>query len=462
MEKQNWEIELSYKPVNVYEKLTAEEVVTITQYAEGYKVFLDNAKIEREAVKEAIRLAEDNGYVAYTFGDRIEKGGKYYYNNRGKGLCLFRVGSESIENGARIVAAHIDSPRIDLKPRPLYEDGQMAFLKTHYYGGIKKYQWTAIPLALHGTVAKTDGTTVDITIGEDFDDPIFYINDLLPHLAKDQVVKSASEVINGEQLNILIGSVPYNDDTVKERIKTNILSILHEKYDIKESDFLSAELCAVPAMKARDVGLDRSLIAAYGHDDRVCAYPALTALLETTDEKNTLMVILADKEETGSGGNTGIKSSIYFDILEEITAAEGANYRLVKSKTQCLSADVNAAFDPNFAEVYERRNSSYINNGVVVTKYTGSRGKSGTSDASAEFFAKVRKILEEHDIVWQPGELGKVDQGGGGTVAVYISEQNVDVIDIGVAVISMHAPYEVISKADLYMTHKLCQAFYEA
>jgi len=444
------------KEKNVYSCLTEEDEKQMAEFAANYSAFLDRSKTEREAVVYAISDAEKAGFKPYKFGQALKEGDKLYYNNRGKELILFVIGSENVENGINISAAHIDSPRIDLKQHPLYEEGEMAFFKTHYYGGIKKYQWTAIPLALHGKVIKGDGSEVDIIIGEDDSDPVFYINDLLPHLAKDQVSRSLGDGIPGEKLNLLVGSRPLADG---KDIKLAVMKLINEKYGIVEDDFISAELTAVPAFKARDVGFDRSLIAGYGHDDRVCAYPALRALIDADKPKNTAMVILADKEEVGSGGATGMQCDIFTDLIGEIARALGANENAVRANSKCLSADVNAAYDPNFGEVYESRNSSFINRGVVMTKFTGSRGKSGTSDATAEFVGYVRKMFNEAGVVWQTGELGKVDQGGGGTVAIYIAEKNIDVVDLGVPVISMHAPYEVISKADLYMTYKAFLCF---
>lgn len=444
------------KEKNVYSYLDGEEEKLLNEFAKDYAAFLDKAKTEREAVDFAVNAAKEAGFKPYSFGQSLKAGDKLYYNNRGKQIILFVIGTDNIENGINISAAHIDSPRIDLKQHPLYEDGEMAFFKTHYYGGIKKYQWTTIPLALHGKVIKADGSEVDIIIGEDESDPVFYINDLLPHLAKDQVSKSLGEGIPGEKLNLLVGSKPLEDG---KDIKVAVMKLINEKYGIVEDDFISAEISAVPAFKARDIGFDRSLIGGYGHDDRVCAYPALRAIIDGGIPKNTAMVILADKEEVGSGGATGMQCDVFTDIIADISKSLGANEHTVRANSKCLSADVNAAFDPNFADVYESRNSSYVNRGVVMTKFTGSRGKSGTSDATAEFVGYVRKIFNENGIVWQTGELGKVDQGGGGTVAVYIAEKNIDVVDLGVPVISMHAPYEVISKADLYMTYKAFLAF---
>lgn len=451
--------ELEYKNRSAFESISEDELERSFAYAESYKLFLDNCKTEREAVKYSVAMAKRRGYTEYRLGDDIAVGGKYYYNNRGKQLVVFRVGEEPLENGAYIMAAHIDSPRLDLKQNPLYEDSGLGLFKTHYYGGIKKYQWTAVPLALHGIVMKSDGTSVDICIGEDEDEPIFYVSDLLPHLAKDQMSKSLAEGITGEGLNIIVGSEPYREEETDGAIKLNLLRILNEKYGMCEEDFLSAELTAVPAMHARDIGLDRSLIAGYGHDDRVCAYSEPTALLDSNDTAKTVFAVLADKEETGSDGVSGMQSEIFADILAEVCEARGANYRVVKANSKCLSADVNAAYDPNFPEVLEKKNACYANCGVVLSKFTGARGKSGTSDATSEFTAYVRSFLNKNGVVWQMAELGKVDQGGGGTVAKFIANMNIDTIDVGVPVISMHAPYEAISKLDLYMTYKAFCAF---
>ncbi len=452
--------ELLYKNKSAFDSISEDELERSFAYAESYKLFLDSGKTEREAVKYAISMAKRHGYTEYFLGDEIFEGGKYYYNNRGKQLILFKIGEESLEkNGAYIMAAHIDSPRIDLKQNPLYEDSGFGLFKTHYYGGIKKYQWTTVPLALHGIVIKSDGSSVDICIGEDEDEPIFYISDLLIHLAKDQMSKTLADGITGEGLNIIVGSEPFREEETDGAIKLNLLRILHEKYGICEEDFISAELTAVPAMRARDIGLDRSLIGGYGHDDKVCAYSEITALFDTENNSKTVFAILADKEETGSDGVTGMQSQLFADILAEVCEAKNANYRIVKANSKCLSADVNAAFDPNFPDVLERNNASYINCGVVLSKFTGSRGKSGTSDATSEFTAYVRNMLNENGVSWQMAELGKVDQGGGGTVAKYIANMNIDTIDVGVPVISMHAPYEAISKLDLYMTYKAFCAF---
>jgi len=436
-----------------------EKIKTADQYCEGYKAFLDAAKTEREAVIFALDLAKKNGYTEFDTSKKYSPGDKVYYNNRGKALILAIIGTEPIENGVSIMASHIDSPRIDLKGRPLYEDAELSYFKTHYYGGIKKYQWTAIPLSLHGVVIKADGTPVTITIGEDETDPVFCITDLLPHLAQDQMKRTVSEAIRGEELNILIGSRPFRDDEASEKVKLNVMKMMNEKYGFVESDLLSAELELVPTFKARDIGFDRSLVGGYGQDDRVCAYTSLTATMNAKDVKRTIVTILADKEEVGSDGNTGLNSSYLKYFIADLAKPFGVEGRTVLSNSKCLSADVNAAFDPTFPEVTEKKNVAFINYGVVVTKYTGSRGKSGTSDASAEFVGEVTRMLNKENILWQHGELGKVDQGGGGTVAAYVAYLNVDVIDIGVPVLSMHAPFEITSKIDVFATYEAFCSF---
>jgi len=451
---------LSYKRKNVFEEASTEQIKAIYDYSVGYMKYLDDAKTEREATDATIALVEAKGYTEYKFGDKISVGDKKYYNNHGKSIIVFKVGNEDIEkNGIRILASHIDSPRIDLKQVPLYEESGMAFLKTHYYGGVKKYQWTAIPLALHGVMVKADGEVVNVKIGEDESDPIFYINDLLPHLAQNQVQQPLATAIAGETLNILVGGLPYADSEVSDKIKLTVLSMLHDKYGVTEEDFLSAELSLVPAFKARDIGFDRALIGAYGHDDRVCSYPAVTALLDSPDTEHTVMVVLADKEEIGSVGMTGMQSDVLVDIIDLIAESLGKNGILIRGNSKCLSADVTACFDPNFPEVYEKRNSAMISCGTCMSKFTGSRGKSSTNDASAEYVAYVRKLFAENGVIWQTAELGKVDQGGGGTVAMYIANHNIETVDLGVPVISMHAPYEVVSKADVYSTYQAFCAF---
>ena len=445
---------------SIYETVDKAGLDAIFAYADEYKKFLDAAKTEREATTLAVSMAERAGYTPYTFGDDLKPGDRRYFVNKGKGIYLFRIGTAPLsEVGFRILAAHIDSPRIDLKQNPLYEDSGMSFFKTHYYGGIKKYQWTALPLALHGVIVRADGETVTVSIGEDAGDPVFYINDLLPHLGQEQAQQPLGKAISGESLNLLVGGIPVADGKEGEAIKLNVLRLLNEKYGVKEEDFLSAELSAVPAERARDVGFDRAFISAYGHDDRCCAYPALTALFDTENNDKTVFVILADKEEIGSNGNTGMRCRLFPDLLDSISLALGENPAAVRHVSHCLSADVNAAFDPNFPEVYEKRNSALISCGPAMSKFTGSRGKSGSNDASAEYVGFVRRLFTEAGVAWQAAELGKVDIGGGGTVAMFIAEQNIDTVDLGVPVISMHAPYEVISKADLYALHQAFSAF---
>lgn len=436
------------------------QIKNVDTFCESYKTFLDNAKTEREAVVESIKLAKEHGFEEYNPDKKYQPGEKFYYINRGKCIILTIIGTEPIEKGIKIAAAHIDSPRIDLKQNPVYEDNELALFKTHYYGGIKKYQWTAIPLSLHGVVFNKNGEKVEIVIGEDDNDPVFCLTDLLPHLAAEQMKKPLSEAIKGEELNLLIGSRPFKDDEISEKVKLNILNILFEKYNIIEDDFISAELEIVPNFKARDVGFDRSMIGAYGQDDRVCAYTALQAILDCNNPKHTVMTILSDKEETGSDGNTGLQSAYLKYFISDIAKMYGIEGRTVLSNSECLSADVNAGFDPTFPDVTDKRNVARLNYGVCVTKYTGARGKAGTSDASAEFVSRVRQLLDKNDVIWQTGELGKVDAGGGGTVAAYIANLNVDVIDVGVPVLSMHAPFEVTSKIDVYMAYKAFSVFF--
>ena len=431
----------------------------ITAFCEGYKNFLAKGKTEREAAKEAIKIAEAAGFAPYVQGKKYEAGEKYYVNNRGKTVAFVVVGKNTVDSGTMITAAHIDSPRIDLKPNPLYEDTEMALFKTHYYGGIKKYQWTAMPLALHGVFAKKDGTVTEVCIGEDENDPCFVITDLLPHLAQEQYKRTLNEGIKGEELNILIGSRPFKDDKASELVKLNIMAILNEKYGVTEEDFLSAELECVPAAKPCDIGFDRSLIGSYGHDDRVCAYPALIAITEVENPEKTAIAILTDKEEIGSDGNTGLNSDFLRYVVRDIAEAQGVDYTVALRNSKCLSADVNAGLDPTFKDVMEAKNAARLNYGAVITKYTGARGKSGTSDASAEYVAYVRNMLDEAGIIWQTGELGKVDLGGGGTVAMYIANMGVDVVDLGVPVLSMHAPFEVVSKLDVYETYRTMYEF---
>ena len=455
--------QLFFKSKNGFETLSEEDIQKAYDFCEGYKKYMDNGKTEREVTTETVKILEANGFKPYKFGGKFIPGDGVYINNRGKYVLAARIGSKLADSGANIIAAHIDSPRIDLKQRPLYEDNGFAFFKTHYYGGIKKYQWLTLPLALHGVIVKANGESVTINIGEDENDPVFCITDLLPHLAKDQYSKNLSDAVSGEGLNILIGSRPFKDDKASEKVKLNILNLFYEKYGIVEGDFISAELSLVPAEKARDIGFDRSMVGAYGHDDRICAYPPLMALIENKNPEYTAILILADKEEIGSEGNTSMNSHIFRDFMEDMARTRGSREDCVAEmfmNSKCLSADVNAAFDPNYADVYESRNSAFMNNGVVMTKYTGSRGKSGSSDANAEFIGYLRKLFDDSGILWQTSELGKVDQGGGGTVAAYIANHNVEVIDLGVPILSMHAPFELASKIDIYMMYEASKAFY--
>ena len=452
---------LFYTQKNVYDIISEDEKKKVSKYSEDYKAFITEARTERECVDLAVRLAEAKGFKAFEPGMPVKAGEKYYRVNRGKALMLAVIGKEGLEKGMNIAAAHIDSPRLDLKQLPLYEDGEMAFFKTHYYGGIKKYQWVTIPLEIRGTVALKDGGAVKVSVGADKGDPQFVITDLLPHLGADQMKKNAAEVIAGEALNVLIGSTPVEGEGA-DRVKLGVMAILNEKYGITEEDFLSAELEVVPAFEARDVGFDRSLIGGYGHDDRVCAYAELAAVLETEKPSRTAFCILADKEEIGSIGVSGMKSAAFELFVEELCDEQSVKLSRCLGNSFCISADVCNAFDPNYPEVSEKRNNAKANYGVGICKFTGARGKSGSSDASAEVVAKLRKIFAENEVVWQMAELGKVDQGGGGTVAAYMADRNIDTIDAGVPVLSMHAPYEVVAKADCYMTYKAILALYRS
>lgn len=444
---------------NAFLRMSDSEIKKCDKFCEGYKRFLDEAKTEREAAGYIEREAMAAGFVKFDKKKKYKAGDKVYLINREKSAILAVIGSEPIENGVNLLAAHIDSPRLDMKQNPLMEKDEVGYFKSHYYGGIKKYQWTTVPMSLHGVIVKADGSKVIVKIGEDENDPVFCVSDLLPHLATAQMKRPANEIIKGEELNLIIGSRPFKDDEVSEKVKLNLLAILNKKYGITEADFLSAELEAVPAFKARDIGFDRSLVGAYGQDDRVCAYTELSAILEAKNLKKTAVAILTDKEETGSDGNTGLQSAYLKYFIADLAATFGARARDVLSNSKCLSADVNAAFDPTFADAFEKNNSCVLNGGVCVTKYTGSRGKSGTSDASAEFVGEVRAILDKNGVIWQTGELGKVDIGGGGTVAKYIANLDVDTIDVGVPVMSMHAPFEITAKTDVYAAYKAFEAF---
>lgn len=443
-------------------KLSDEELQNADDFSVDYKKFLDYSRTERDAVKYSIDVAQSNGFTEFDPDKSYKAGDKIYLNNRGKALLLAVIGKKGVTEGANLAIAHIDSPRIDLKPSPLYEANNIALFKTHYYGGIRKYHWLAMPLALHGVVAKTDGTVVDIRFGDDESEPCLCITDLLPHLAQEQAAKPLGKAITGEELNVLVGSRPITNDEDSELVKLNVMSILNKKYGITEDDFLSAELCLVPTYKTRDVGFDSSLLGGYGHDDRCCAYPALMAAIDTEIPERTSITVLCDKEEVGSDGNTGMQSDFLRYFIYDLAKADGVDGWRAISKSKCLSADVNAAFDPTYASCFEAKNSSYINEGVVISKYTGHGGKSGTSDASAEFMGEIRTILEKNDILWQVGELGRVDLGGGGTIAKFVANMNVDVVDLGVPVLSMHAPFELISKIDIYMAYRAFYALFNS
>ena len=436
----------------------------IMNYADGYIKFMNMSKTEREIIKQSKKIAESNGFKNINECESLKAGDKVYYINREKSMYLAVIGKENIENGINIIGAHADSPRLDLKPNPLYEDGELAYLKTHYYGGIKKYQWTTIPLSIHGVICKSDGEKVEVNIGEDENDPIFTITDLLPHLAQDQMEKKLRNGINGEDLNLLVGSIPYDKD-IPEAVKLNILNILNKKYGMTERDFVSSELELVPAMKCRSMGFDESMVAGYGQDDKICVYTELTAIVDLKEvPSKTAVCIIADKEEIGSMGNTGMESHVFEYFMSEILNKLGENRPNLLEKVFCnskmLSADVDAGFDPIYANVSDKNNAGFIGRGIALNKYTGSRGKSGASDANAEFVAEVRKIFEENDVKYQVTELGKVDVGGGGTIAYILANKGIDVIDCGVPVLSMHAPYEVTSKLDLYEAYKGYSAFF--
>ena len=432
------------------------------EFCEGYKTFMNSSKTERECVNTIIDKAKKNGYVEFDKNNsKLTAGAKYYVNNRGKAVILLTAGKEKIDKGINFVISHIDSPRIDLKPNPLYEADEISYFKTHYYGGIKKYQWPTVPLSMHGRIFKEDGSFIDISVGDKENDPKFIITDLLPHLAHEQDKRTLKEGIKGEELNVVIGSIPFmdGDEEIKNAVKENSLKILNSNYGIKEKDFARAEIEFVPANNACDIGFDKSMIAAYGQDDKVCAYPALIAELENIDPTLTSIAVFTDKEEIGSEGNTGMVSNYLFDFVEDLADIENVKARDCYKKSICLSSDVNSAYDPTFSDVFEKMNSSYINKGVVLTKYTGHAGKSGSNDASAETMAKVIGLMDAKNVVWQIGELGKVDIGGGGTIAKYVSQRNVDTIDVGVAVLSMHSPYELTSKLDIYHTYLAYKAF---
>ena len=458
-EKSERKDRLFYKQKNGYELIDEKELELLEAYCKKYMVFLNEAKTEREAVSEGIKLAESRGFVPYKTGMELKPGTKVYSSNRGKALMLAVIGKKPLSEGIVIAAAHVDSPRLDLKQVPLYEDNGICYFKTHYYGGIKKYQWLTIPLELHGVVVLKNGETIDICIGKDKTDPIFQITDLLPHLAKEQRKKTSDEFIPGENLNLIVGTIPDKED-VTERVKLAIMDTLNKKYGIIEEDFLSAELSAVPAFEVRESGLDRSLIAGYGHDDRVCAYAELAAIMETESPEKTAVCILADKEEIGSAGVSGMKSMAFERFVGDLCDTQNVKLSHCFANSLCISADVSNAFDPVYPDVSEKRNSAKVNYGMSLCKFTGHGGKSDSSDASAELVARLRSIFAENKVVWQMSELGKVDQGGGGTVAMYMAERDIDTIDAGVPVLSMHAPYETVAKFDCYMTYKGIKAVY--
>ena len=441
-----------------------EEGSKIFSFCEGYMDYLNKAKTEREFIAEAKKKAEENGFKDLNTIQNLQSGDKVYFINRNKSMYLAVIGKQPIENGLHIIGSHVDSPRLDLKPNPLYEDTGFAYFKTHYYGGIKKYQWTAIPLSIHGVIVKTNGEKITVNIGEDEKDPIFTITDLLPHLAKEQVSKKLAEAIEGENLDLLVGSIPYKDTESKEKVKLNILNLLNQKYGITEADLQSSELELVPCFKARSLGFDMGLVAAYGQDDKVCSYTALTALMEVNEPQKTAVCILSDKEEIGSMGNTGMESHVFDYFISELLNKRGENRVNLLDKVFCyskmLSSDVDAAFDPLYSNVSDKNNSGYLSKGLTLNKYTGSRGKSGASDANAEYVAWVRDLFEKNKIKYQMSELGKVDVGGGGTIAYILANKGVDVIDCGVGVLSMHAPYEVTSKYDIYTAYRAYKAFW--
>ena len=452
------------KKENGWLKVDEEKDKLIMNFSNEYIYFLNNGKTERECATFAKKMLDENGFKCICEYETLKPGDKVYYINRNKSVYAAVIGNEKVQEGVNVVGAHIDSPRLDLKPNPLYEDGGFAYFKTHYYGGIKKYQWTTIPLAIHGVIVKTDGEKINVNIGESDEDPIFTITDLLPHLAQEQMERKLKEGVKGEDLNLLIGSRPYNDKEIDEKVKLNILNILNNKYGITEADFLSAELELVPAFKARSLGFDSSMVAGYGQDDRVCAYTAIRGLLDTHNPEKTAIMILSDKEEIGSVGNTGMESLVFDYFISEILNKTGENkpdlIRKVFCNSRMLSSDVDAGFDPIYASVSDTKNAGYLGKGIAVVKYTGARGKSGASDANAEFVAEIRKMLDDNKIDYQLTELGKVDVGGGGTIAYILANKGVDVIDCGVPVLSMHAPYEVTSKYDIYCAYEAYRVFW--
>ncbi len=464
--KNDLQEKLCYKNENAFSKQTDKQKAEIFEFCEDYRKFITAAKTEREFCESAVRELEKAGFVSLESKKSLKAGDKVYTVNRGKGVMAVVIGREDITDGVNIVGAHIDSPRLDLKPNPLYEDGGMALFKTHYYGGIKKYQWTAMPLAIHGVAALADGTQIKIVVGEDEKDPVFCVSDLLPHLAVAQMSKKLSEAISGENLNVLVGNIGCDDPDIKEGVKFAVLKLLNEKYDIVEEDLLSSEIEVVPAFGARDIGFDRSVIGGYGQDDRVCAYTALRAVMEMKEPEHTSVCLLVDKEEVGSMGATGMQSRHFENVMAKICSMCKSDYnditlRETLSNSTCLSADVGTAFDPNYPEVSEKKNCAIFGGGLVLTKYTGSRGKGGASDACAELVAKIRRIFNDNDVKWQMGELGKVDCGGGGTIAQFVANLDIDVIDAGVPLLSMHSPFELSNKLDVFMAYKGYREFYK-
>ena len=468
-------MELFYERKNAWKEYSEDDKTKVFEFCDSYMEFLDWSKTEREFVSNAKNLAKQHGFVSYydvVCGNvSLKKGMKVYQVIKNKAIILAVLGSQPLVNGLNIIGSHIDSPRLDLKQNPLYEDTSLGMLKTHYYGGIKKYQWTTIPLSLHGIVMKKDGKGVEICIGEDEKDPIFTITDLLPHLAQDQMQKKLLDGITGEELNILCGSIPTKEDEKKDKqqkVKSNILKLLHKKYGFMEEDFMSAEIEAVPQFKARSIGFDESMVGAYGQDDRACAYPALKAILETNNPEKTCICVLTDKEEIGSVGNTGANSRFFETFVEflfkfsEAPNYDGFNVKYALTNSKMLSADVNPAVDPDYKNVHDKNNASYLANGIVVQKYTGSRGKVGGSDANAEYLSHIRRIFDENNVIWQAAELGKVDQGGGGTIAYMLAKHGIEVVDCGVPILSMHSPLEITSKADIYEMYKASKSFFES
>ncbi|WP_195937701.1 aminopeptidase [Romboutsia sp. 1001713B170131_170501_G6] len=458
---------LKYEAKNAWDiERSKNNIEDIMSYSKDYMQFLDKGKTERTSAREIVNMAKENGYISLEEAiqkGKVNPGDKIYAVNKDKSVAMFVMGKRSLEEGMKVVGGHIDAPRIDLKPNPLYQEANLGFFKTHYYGGIKKYQWTATPLSIYGVVILNDGKKVDICIGDDEEDPVFCITDLLVHLSGDQMQKKLSEGITGEGLNLLVGHMPLEGEE-KEAVAQNVLKILNEKYNMVEEDFLSAEIEIVPSGRARHLGFDKSMVLAYGHDDRVCSYGAVKALIETTEPEYCAVALCVDKEEVGSQGNTGMHSKFFENTVAELIALEG-NYcnlrvRRAMANTKVLSADVSAGYDPNFPEVYDKRNSAYMGHGIVLSKYTGVRGKSGCNDANAEFMAEVRRIFNQGEVVWQTAELGKVDQGGGGTIAYILANYGAEVIDCGVGVLNMHAPYEIVSKVDIYEMYKGYKAFF--